>query len=132
MPPKQQTLLNKSDLHIIVALILAGAVCWLFYRLYDKSSDGYRIRFLDKTYSDIIANSNTNNSVNINGKFGPMILEFDKEKGARVASSTCSCQVCVGMGWSKNVSIICVPNAVMIEPLTESKASGAAVDAVSR
>lgn len=134
MNTEKYVALKKSDWYIILILVLLS-VFVITVHIYLPGKDVY---FQIKYYKD--SNEVTDNiepdkesKIVIHGKVGDMIIEFDKEKGARVASSTCPCQVCVNSGWSKFDSLVCVPNAVLIKPINkESASSDSKIDAVTR
>ncbi len=126
--------LKKSDWLIILVLALLPIFIKAVYSLAPATDIYFQIIQLvkDKEVVERIEYSQTKTKV-IHGKIGDMLLEFDKEKGVRVASSTCPCQVCVNYGWTKNETLVCVPNAVLIQPVfNNSKSSHDQVDAVSR
>ncbi len=52
----------------------------------------------------------------LKGKLGDSVVEFNPKLGARFVSSPCPNQTCVKMGWTKGISIICVPNGVVLRP----------------
>ncbi len=126
--------LKKSDWLIILVLTLLPIFIKAVYSFAPATDICFQIKQLveDKEVVEQIEYSQTKTMV-IHGKIGDMLLEFDKEKGVRVASSTCPCQVCVNYGWTKNETLVCVPNAVLIQPVfNNSKSLLDQVDAVSR
>ena len=126
--------LKKSDWLIILVLTLLPIFIKAVYSFAPATDICFQIKQLvkDKEVVEQVDYSQTKTKV-IHGKIGDMLLEFDKEKGVRVASSTCPCQVCVNYGWTKNETLVCVPNAVLIQPVfNNSKSSHDQVDAVSR
>ena len=126
--------LKKSDWLIILVLTLLPIFIEAVYSFAPATDICFQIKQLveDKEVVEQIEYSQTKTMV-IHGKIGDMLLEFDKEKGVRVASSTCPCQVCVNYGWTKNETLVCVPNAVLIQPVfNNSKSLLDQVDAVSR
>ncbi len=127
--------IKKSDWIIILVLLLFPLLIKTIYAFVPSKEFYFQIRHY-KNNSEIIDNiepDRTAKTMVIQGKTGNMIIEFDKEKGVRVASSTCPCQVCVNCGWTKNEALICVPNAVIIQSVSNNpKSSSDAVDAVSR
>ena len=126
--------LKAKDWLIILGLVLFAFIIKVISSFLIPQEVYYQISNYDgtKKVKDNIE-PDEYSSLIIQGKTGKMILEFDKEKGARVASSTCPCQVCVNSGWSKNDALVCVPNAVIVKPVNNSKSKeNKAVDAVTR
>ena len=124
--------IKKSDWIIILVLLLLPLLIKAIYAFVPSKEFYYQIKYY-KNNIEIIENiepDKTAETLTIQGKLGNLIIEFDKEKGARVASSTCPCQVCVNCGWTKNEALICVPNAVMVQPI--NKAVADKVDAITR
>ncbi|MBQ2594674.1 MAG: NusG domain II-containing protein [Candidatus Riflebacteria bacterium] len=126
--------LKKSDWLIILVLALLPIFIKAVYYFAPATDICFQIKQLveDKEVVEQIEYSQTKTKV-IHGKIGDMLLEFDKEKGVRVASSTCPCQVCVNYGWTKNETLVCVPNAVLIQPISgENESTSNKFDAISR
>ncbi len=126
--------LKKSDWYIILALFLLSVIIFVslaFTR--NKKVVSYQIKHYvgNQEYIERIE-PDKQTSIVVHGKLGDMILNFDMEKGAKVASSTCPCQVCVNSGWSKYDALVCVPNAVIIIPDRIDSESGNSADAVTR
>ena len=126
--------LKKSDWKIIISLIFLPLLISVIYYSISPRNDYYKIKHYENNKEVIdIVESNRTQLLKIQGKIGEMHIDVNKEKGVRIASSTCPCQICVNSGWSKNEALVCVPNAVIIQPITKShKQSSNNVDAVTR
>ena len=126
--------LKKSDWIIILVLVLLPLLIKAIYAFVPTKDVYYQIKhYCDN--SEIIENIESDDFtkfLTVQGKSGNLIIEFDKEKGVRVASSTCPCQVCVNSGWSKNEALVCVPNAVIIQTIKKREQLSNKVDAVTR
>ncbi|MBP5470877.1 MAG: NusG domain II-containing protein [Candidatus Riflebacteria bacterium] len=123
--------LKKSDWGIILFLVLLPLLIKVIYAFVSTKDVCFQIKYYANN-KEIIENVEPvkTKTIIISGKIGNMVLEFDQEKGARVASSTCPCQVCVNSGWSKNDALVCVPNAVLIKAINSNKDNK--IDAVTR
>lgn len=123
--------IKKTDWIIILVLILLPLLIKAIYAFVPQKDVYFQIKYYANN-KEIIENvePEKTKTIIIQGKMGNMILEFDQDKGARVASSTCPCQVCVNSGWSKNDALVCVPNAVLIKAINSNKDNS--VDAVTR
>ncbi|MBQ3644097.1 MAG: NusG domain II-containing protein [Candidatus Riflebacteria bacterium] len=124
--------IKKNDWIIILVLLLLPLLIKTIYAFVPSKEVYYQIKHY-KNNSEIIENiepSKSNESLTVQGKIGSMIIELDNEKGVRVASSTCPCLVCVNCGWTKNEALICVPNAVVVQPINKTAADK--VDAITR
>ncbi len=108
-------LIKKTDWFIIFFLCLFPFALKINFFFFPSLGNYFIIKYY-KNGEEILENINANESrtVVIDGEIGKMTIEFDKEKGARVASSTCSCQICVNLGWTRADSIACLPNKVVI------------------
>ena len=135
MDNEKYTAIKKTDWIIILVLLLLPLLIKAIYAFVPSREVYYQIKYY-KNNIEVIENiepDKHSDHLTIQGKTGSMIIELDKEKGVRIASSTCPCQVCVNCGWTKDEAIICVPNAVVVQPL--SRGSGATsneFDAISR
>lgn len=57
----------------------------------------------------------------IKGKLGTVIIEWNDKGMVRIASSSCPSQICVRTGWiGGNNATVCVPNAVAVESNSNS------------
>jgi hypothetical protein len=124
--------IKKNDWIIILVLLLLSLLIKTIFAFVSSKEVYYQIKHY-KNNTEIIENiepTKSNESLTVQGKIGNMIIELDKEKGVRVASSTCPCQVCVNCGWSKNEALVCVPNAVVVQPINKTAADK--VDAITR
>ena len=123
--------LKNTDWIIILVLILLPLLIKAIYAFVPQKDVYFQIKYYANN-KEIIENVEPEKTKTfiIPGKMGNMILEFDQDKGARVASSTCPCQICVNSGWSKNDALVCVPNAVLIKAINSNKDTS--VDAVTR
>ena len=134
MPEERYVALKKSDLAIIIILAIIPLFIKVLYSFVPQCNDYFMVKHFENGEEKIEnIEADKTKSITIHAKYGDMILEFDSERGARVASSTCPCQICVNSGWSKIESIVCVPNSVIIQPIAEiSESSSNKVDAVTR
>ncbi len=135
MSEEKYIALRKTDWIIILVLVMLPLLIRAIYAFVPTKDVYYQIKhYYDN--SEIIENIESDDltkSLTIQGKTGNLIIEFDKEKGVRIASSTCPCQICVNSGWSRNEALVCVPNAVIIQPITKSIGSSSNnIDAVTR
>ena len=124
--------IKKNDWIIILVLFLLPLLIKAIYASVSPKDFYYQIKYY-KNNTEITENiepDKTAETLTIQGKTGNLIIEFDKEKGVRVASSTCPCQVCVNYGWTKNEALVCVPNAVVVQPVNKTAVDE--VDAISR
>ena len=124
--------IKKSDWIIILVLLLLPLLIKAIYAFVPSKEFYYQIKYY-KNNIEIIENiepDKTAETLAIQGKSGNLIIEYDKEKGVRIASSTCPCQVCVNCGWTKNEALICVPNAVVVQPI--NKTASDKVDAITK
>ncbi len=124
--------IKKSDWIIILVLLLLPLLIKAIYAFVPSKDFYYQIKYY-KNNIEIIENiepDKTAETLAIQGKSGNLIIEYDKEKGVRIASSTCPCQVCVNCGWTKNEALICVPNAVVVQPI--NKTASDKVDAITK
>ena len=124
--------IKKSDWIIILVLLLLPLLIKAIYAFVPSKDFYYQIKYY-KNNNEIIENiepDKTAETLTIQGKSGNLIIEYDKEKGVRIASSTCPCQVCVNCGWTKNEALICVPNAVVVQPINKTAADK--VDAITK
>ena len=135
MDNEKYTAIKKTDSIIILVLLLLPLLIKAIYAFVPSREVYYQIKYY-KNNIEIIENIEPDKDLeklSIQGKTGNMIIEFDKEKGVRVASSTCPCLVCVNYGWTKNEALVCVPNAVMVQPLSRgNESSSDKVDAITR
>ncbi len=124
--------IKKSDWMIILVLLLLPLLIKAIYAFVPSKDFYYQIKYY-KNNIEIIENiepDKTSETLTIQGKSGNLIIEYDKEKGVRIASSTCPCQVCVNCGWTENEALICVPNAVVVQPINKTAADK--VDAITK
>ena len=124
--------IKKSDWIIILVLLLLPLLIKAIYAFVPSKDFYYQIKYY-KNNIEIIENiepDKTSETLTIQGKSGNLIIEYDKEKGVRIASSTCPCQVCVNCGWTENEALICVPNAVVVQPINKTAADK--VDAITK
>ena len=135
MEKEKYIAIKKTDWIIILVLLLLPLLIKAIYAFVPSKVFYYQIKYY-KNNIEIIENiipDKTAETLTIQGKSGNLIIEFDNEKGIRVASSTCPCQVCVNYGWTKNEALVCVPNAVVIQPLSKGyESSSDKVDAITR
>ncbi len=126
----------KTDLLIISFLIIFGAISLLLSFGNHENSNSYTVQigcdtdeysFSDKEVQKVSISTPTVKEVK--GKLGPVKIEFDPMKGARVIESGCPCKVCINSGWIKNHSIVCIPNSLIVKP--EFNDSEDKTDAVS-
>ena len=132
MDNEKYTAIKKTDWIIILVLLLLPLLIKVIYAFVPSKEVFYQIKHY-KNNIEIVENiepDKQSESLTIQGKTGNMVIEFDKEKGVRIASSTCPCQVCVNCSWTKSEALICVPNAVVVQPVIQS--SNNHVDAVTR
>ena len=134
MQEQKYIALKKTDWYIIICLVLIPFFIKAVCSFIPTKDVCFQIKHYNKNIEiiDNVEPSKTAKTLVIQGKLGDLTIEFDKEKGVRVASSTCPCQVCVNSGWSKNETLICVPNAVLIQPVTGYEAPSNKFDAISR
>ena len=132
MDNEKYTAIKKTDWIIILVLLLLPLLIKAIYAFVPSKDFYYQIKYY-KNNIEIIENiepDKTAETLAIQGKSGNLIIEYDKEKGVRIASSTCPCQVCVNCGWTKNEALICVPNAVVVQPI--NKTASDKVDAITK
>lgn len=124
--------IKKSDWIIILVLVLLPLLIKAIYAFVPTNDVSFQIKYYDAKGNEITENvgPDKTNTIVVPGKIGNLILELDKEKGIRVASSTCPCQVCVNSGWTKSDALVCVPNAVLIKPININKDNS--IDAVTK
>ncbi len=126
--------LRKTDWIIIIFLFLLPFPIKILTNSFQKSEVYYQIKHYigNQLVIDNIESNNQSPFI-IKGEKGSLILEFDKEKGVRVASSSCPCKVCINNGWTKSEAVVCVPNSVIIQPIVKNKeTSHNPVDGVTR
>ena len=124
---------GRSEVIIIVMLTLLSFCIWLQqYSLSGPSGasiEKWRVTIFATTMSSSEISRPPEKRLMVKGKLGPAEIEWDDRGRVRIASSTCPCHTCVQMGWSAGTSLICVPNGLLLEPLSKEASS---VDAVSR
>ena len=132
MTGEKHKLFNSKDFSIfILPLALLGFIFWGINSFLLADSEAFVIKSVeDGVEKEEFISLDSDKTIKVTGKKGEMLMEFSKEKGARVASSMCPSQICVYSGWSKTESLICVPNAVVVSP--KIKKNDLAVDAVTR
>lgn len=132
MDNEKYTAIKKTDWIIILVLLLLPFLIKAICAFVPSKEIHYQIKYY-KNNIEIIENIEADKkaeTLTIQGKSGNLIIEFDQEKGVRIASSTCPCQVCVNCGWTKTDALICVPNAVIVQPINETTTDK--VDAITR
>lgn len=121
---------KKRDLILIASLFIIGIVAWFLGQNLNGNTRGYIIKsYVGDEYNVKEVALGFSGFVMLKGRLGDMQIEFDPEKGVKVASSTCRCQTCVNLGWSKSESVVCLPNATVIQPLLDGNKK---YDAVTR
>lgn len=132
MDNEKYVAIKKTDWIIILVLVLLPLLIKAIYAFIPTNDVFFQIKYYDAKGKEITENVGLDktNRIVIPGKVGSLILELDKEKGVRVASSTCPCQVCVNCGWTKSDALVCVPNAILIKPINTNKDNS--IDAVTR
>lgn len=129
---KNLLLLTIKDYYFIGCLVVLGFVFWACSYFFSSDADSFIIKSYEKGVKvEQSVSLASDKSFKIWGKEGEMVVEVAAEKGIRIASSTCKCQICVNSGWSKSETLICVPNEVAIIPDKKSNGSDT-VDAVTR
>ena len=125
--------LKKTDWYIIISLVLLSFFIMAVHAYLPSKDVYFQVKYY-KDSNEVIENvePDKKSKLVIHGNIGNMIIEFDKERGAKVASSTCPCQVCVNSGWSKYDALVCVPNAVIIKPNKVDSDFNNCADAVTR
>ncbi len=106
--------LTKADLLIIV-LILISAVISLAFSFNKGRSETILIRY----NQEIIAHEKLNNDKII--EISSVAIVEIKDNKARMSYSSCKNQHCVHQSWSSKEPIICVPNKIIIEFMTDKK-----------
>lgn len=126
--------IKKSDWLIIGVLCLLPIFFKFFMANVSLNNSYYMIKsYIDNRQLTQFVESDRVGVVIVKGKLGNLILDFDKEKGVRIASSSCPCQICVNSGWSKYDSLVCVPNAIIVQPVRQNQDSSKNnVDAITR
>lgn len=123
---------GKGDSLLILGLAFMGMIAWLVSRFGFVGADAFLIKSNNNGIETIqTVTLDSDKTITIKGQIGEMKLEFKPDKGARVASSTCPCQVCVNSGWSRTEALICVPNGIIIQPKLNNQNPDTA-DAVTR
>lgn len=121
---------GKFDLIFIVGLFLISFIAWFMHTIsiQDKPVE-YRIKtFADEpqTISFLVPPPE---GLKVQGRIGLTHIEWNEKGQVRIAESACQNKTCVKMGWVNNSSILCVPNAVLVELIVKQNSE---FDAVSQ
>jgi hypothetical protein len=106
--------LTKADIILISIIFLSafGSLFWLFSK--DKASDIVVRHNQEVLFRESL---NQNKVIDIDSL---AVLEIKQGK-VRMLKSTCKNQHCVHQGWSDSEPIICVPNKIIIEFISNEK-----------
>lgn len=106
--------LTKADIILISIIFLSafGSLFWLFSK--DKDSDIVVRHNQEVLFRESL---NQNKVIDIDSL---AVLEIKQGK-VRMLKSTCKNQHCVHQGWSDSEPIICVPNKIIIEFISNEK-----------
>ena len=118
---------KKSDIILMISIIIAGIVSSIYISLGKTSGDSIEIKVDNHIYGVYSLNKNRSIVVNENGNKNIVKIE---DGHAKMSYASCKNQVCVHHSSISKVgeSIICLPNKVIIKVKGVSKDG---VDAVS-
>jgi len=102
-------LLSKTDLAVILIILLSAAVAFL-YTLKNRNENKNVIINLDNQVFAVESLS-SNQTIKLDSL---AVVELNY-KGARISFSTCRNQNCVNQGWSNSLPVVCVPNRIVLE-----------------
>lgn len=121
-------MIKKADIVLFFVLLAVGlAISWVSLNS-GQTGDKVRISVGGETYGVYDLAQDRTIQVRQNGHTNNIIIEGGH---VSMASSDCANQVCVNTGaiYLAGDSIVCLPNRVMVEILSESKGGG--VDVIS-
>ena len=121
-------MIKKADIVLFFVLLAVGlAISWASLNS-GQAGDKVRISVGGETYGVYDLAQDRTIQVRQNGHTNNIIIEGGH---VSMASSDCANQVCVNTGaiYLAGDSIVCLPNRVMVEILSESKGGG--VDVIS-
>jgi len=111
---------GRNDWLILAGLVAISIFAWYMHVATPvKGPTAYRIRILTTPGQVINIKRGEKENLMITGKQGPAEIEFNANGKARIRSSTCPCKTCVNMGYSDAASLICVPNGVIVDIISE-------------
>lgn len=111
---------GRNDWLILAGLVAVSLFAWYMHSATPvKGPTGYRIRILTSPEQKFELRRGEKEKIMITGKQGPAEIEFNADGKARISSSTCPCKTCVNMGFSDAASLICVPNGIVVDFISE-------------
>lgn len=120
MTDEKKLFSSRNDWLILAGLVAFSLFAWYMHAIAPvKGPTAYRIRILTTPPQTIDIRRGEKENLMITGKQGPAEIEFNADGKARIRSSTCPCKTCVNMGYSDAASLICVPNGVVVDIISE-------------
>ncbi len=122
---------HKYDIIIILLIIAAGAVMALVLFMSKKSGTYVQVRVDSEVVREFDLNTDT--EYMIQGANGGQNLLIIKDGEAFVSEASCPDELCIKMGRISNVgeSVICLPNRVVVEIISDDGKKTPAVDFVT-
>lgn len=116
-----------NDLYFILILLVVSGLAAVAHNMslselvYDEDvkPKKYIIRILSPEYKKIVITEPKQEPFSVNGRNGTSVIEWNNEGSVRMLYSSCRGKQCKNVGWTKHRSIICLPNAVAIEIVTD-------------
>lgn len=120
---------STRDFIFLLLLVFVSLVAWVMHVAQDSSTaNGYVVMVFSEPVKTVVLNEIPPAPLELQGKIGAVKIEWKNSGEFRIASSTCPCKTCINYGWTRNGSIVCVPNGIVVK----TQKSEEMVDAVSR
>ena len=122
---------SKIDVFFLFALFVISTIAWVFHTVsMNVKPVKYKVSILlANETKNIIIDQVISKTMTVEGELGETVIEWDEQGRVRIVSSACPNNTCVSTGWINHSSVICVPNRVVVEAVTNQQPE---FDAISR
>ena len=96
-------------------LILLIISCLAYYLHVRTIVNGFEVISL---HDRSIYKRPSDGKLKIKGKIGYTTIIWDNSGGVKISDSCCPNKTCVSLGRTTNSTIICIPNGIMVTPIT--------------
>ncbi|MGM0598930.1 MAG: NusG domain II-containing protein [Candidatus Rifleibacteriota bacterium] len=115
---------QKSDYLFVIILLLISVFAYKIHnRNLTREIKKYKIIIFknDNDVKELSFQKPPLKPVEVQGKIGRVVVEWNEKGAFRVVSSGCPGQICVNSGWIRYGSVICVPNGVVVKAITDKE-----------
>ncbi len=103
----------NSTLKFCVVLLIFSAIA--FYLHIRTVASGFEVISIQEKN---VYKKPLDGKLKIKGKIGFTTIIWDNSGGIKISDSCCPNKTCVSMGRTTNSTIICIPNGIMVKPIT--------------